>query len=68
MTASRAPAGRSRWTPVSSGFSVPEISGAKNVLDWDVPVTEEDGYQKGEIVTYFCRIHPSMRGAFEVAE
>ena len=50
------------------GFSVPEISGAKNVLDWTIPVTEEEGYQKGEIVTYFCRIHPSMRGAFEVAE
>jgi hypothetical protein len=50
------------------GYSVPEISGAKNVLDWDVPVTEEAGYQKGEIVTYFCRIHPSMRGAFEVSE
>jgi hypothetical protein len=49
------------------GFSVPEISGAKNRLDWTIPVTAEQGYKPGELVTYFCRIHPSMRGAFEVA-
>lgn len=48
------------------GYSVPEISGAKNVLDWTTPVTEQAGFKPGEIVTYFCRIHPSMRGAFEV--
>ena len=30
------------------------------------PVTQEEGYKPGEIVTYFCRIHPFMRGAFEV--
>ena len=48
------------------GYSIPEISGAKNRLDWTIPVTEQEGYQDGEIVTYFCRIHPSMRGAFEV--
>ena len=50
------------------GFSVPEISGAKNRLDWTIPVTTEEGYKPGELVTYFCRIHPSMRGAFEVAQ
>ncbi len=49
------------------GYSVPEISGAMNRLDWTVPVTEQAGYKPGEVVTYFCRIHPSMRGAFEVA-
>jgi hypothetical protein len=49
------------------GFSVPEISGAKNELNWSIPVTEDEGYQPGEIVTYYCRIHPSMRGAFEVS-
>jgi hypothetical protein len=48
------------------GISVPEISGAKNELQWATPVTEAAGYKPGEIVTYFCRIHPSMRGAFEV--
>ena len=31
-------------------------------------MTREAGYQPGEIVTYFCRIHPFMRGAFEVTE
>jgi hypothetical protein len=49
------------------GIGVPEITGAKNELTWSIPVTEEEGYQPGEVVTYFCRIHPSMRGAFEVA-
>ena len=29
-------------------------------------MTRDDGYSPGEVVTYFCRIHPSMRGAFEV--
>ena len=32
-------------------------------LMWDF---DTDGLQPGEIVTYFCRIHPLMRGAFEV--
>ena len=48
------------------GIGPPYIGPAKNELDWDLPVTEEEGFQPGEVVTYFCRIHPSMRGAFEV--
>lgn len=48
------------------GYSVPQISGAMNKLDWTIPVNSDKGYRPGEIVTYFCRIHPSMRGAFEV--
>jgi hypothetical protein len=48
------------------GFGIPEITGAKNALSWKLPVTAANGFQPGEIVTYFCRIHPSMRGAFEV--
>jgi len=31
-----------------------------------LPITAEEGYEPGEIVTYFCRVHPSMRGGFEV--
>jgi hypothetical protein len=50
------------------GFGVPEISGVKNEIDWTVPVTTDEGYQPNEVVTYFCRIHPSMRGAFKVVE
>lgn len=50
------------------GFGAPYIGPAKQRLDWTIPVTEEAGYEPGEIVTYFCRIHPSMRGAFQVAE
>jgi len=48
------------------GIGVPYIGPAKQRLDWDLPVTPDEGYAPGEIVTYFCRIHPGMRGAFEV--
>ena len=48
------------------GIGVPEISPAKQTLNWDVPVTREAGCEPGETVSYFCRIHPFMRGAFKV--
>lgn len=48
------------------GIGVPYIGPAKQTLTWDLPIKAEEGYQPGEVVTYFCRIHPSMRGAFEV--
>jgi hypothetical protein len=50
------------------GIGAPAIGPAKQTLEWGLPVTQEEGYQPGEIVTYFCRIHPSMRGAFEVTK
>ena len=50
------------------GIGPPAIGPAKNELTWDLPVTAEEGYKPGEVVTYFCRIHPSMRGAFEVTQ
>jgi hypothetical protein len=50
------------------GIGPPYIGPAKNELTWDLPITEQEGYKPGEIVTYFCRIHPSMRGAFEVTK
>jgi plastocyanin len=50
------------------GFGTPEIGPAKQEATYELPVTPEEGYQAGEVVTYFCRIHPSMRGAFEVTE
>jgi plastocyanin len=50
------------------GFGAPAIGPAKQSLNYELPVTREEGYQPGEIVTYYCRIHPSMRGAFEVVE
>ena len=50
------------------GYAAPEISGAKNEINWTLPVKAEEGYEAGEIVTYYCRIHPSMRGAFEVTQ
>ena len=48
------------------GYGVPTISGVKNQAQWTIPVDAADGYKPGEIVTYYCRIHPSMRGAFKV--
>jgi plastocyanin len=50
------------------GIGAPAIGPAKQTLEWGLPVTKEEGYKPGEIVTYFCRIHPSMRGAFEVTK
>jgi hypothetical protein len=50
------------------GFGTPAISAPKQRLDWELPVTKEQGYRPGETVTYFCRVHPFMRGAFEVKE
>jgi hypothetical protein len=48
------------------GFGAPTVTAAKNAIGWDLPVTPGNGYQAGEVVTFFCRIHPFMRGAFEV--
>ena len=50
------------------GIGAPEIGPTAQRLDWSVPVTKEAGFQPGETVTYFCRVHPFMRGAFEVTE
>jgi plastocyanin len=50
------------------GIGPPEIGPAKGTLEWGLPVTKDEGFKPGEVVTYFCRIHPSMRGAFEVTE
>jgi hypothetical protein len=49
------------------GLGTPFIGPATNRLSWQTPVTQEAGYEPGEIVTYFCRIHPFMRGAFQVS-
>jgi plastocyanin len=48
------------------GVGVPEIGAAKQALDYQLPITEDRGFKAGDIVTYFCRVHPGMRGAFEV--
>jgi hypothetical protein len=50
------------------GFGTPEIGPATNKLAWSLDVTKDEGYKPGEVVTYFCRIHPFMRGAFEVSK
>jgi hypothetical protein len=50
------------------GFGPPAIGPAAQTLNWSLDVTKEQGYKPGEVVTYFCRIHPFMRGAFEVTE
>jgi plastocyanin len=50
------------------GYWVPTLSGAKNNAQWSVNVTSNNGYQPGELVTFFCRIHPGMRGVFKVVQ
>jgi hypothetical protein len=50
------------------GFGPPEIGPAKQAIDWSLDVSKDEGYKPGEVVTYFCRIHPFMRGAFEVGK
>jgi hypothetical protein len=47
------------------GFG-PPIGPARNQADWTIDVLSSLGYRPGEVVTYFCRVHPFMRGAFEV--
>jgi hypothetical protein len=49
------------------GLGLPGVSAAKNELAWSLPVTAAAGFKPGEVVTYYCRIHPGMRGAFEVS-
>src|SRR5436190_4128094 len=50
------------------GVGTPAIGPAKQALSWKLPVTAAAGYKPGEVVTYYCRIHPGMRGAFEVTK
>ena len=44
------------------------IGPQSNKITYEVPVKPEAGFEVGETVTYFCRVHPFMRGAFEVTE
>jgi len=48
------------------GVGVPAIGAAKEALDYQLPVTRSRGFAPGDIATYYCRVHPGMRGAFEV--
>jgi hypothetical protein len=50
------------------GYGTPAIGPAKNTVNWRLPVSQEAGYKSGETITYFCRIHPFMRGAFKVTK
>ena len=54
------------WDSAELGVGPPFIGPAKNEIDWSLPVTPENGFQPGAIVTYYCRIHPFMRGAVQV--
>jgi plastocyanin len=50
------------------GYGPPLIGPAKQTATWNLDVSATAGYKPGEIVTYYCRIHPGMRGAFEVTQ
>jgi hypothetical protein len=46
------------------GFGIPEIGPAKQTAYWTLPIGPE--FESGHVYTYFCRVHPFMRGAFAV--
>jgi hypothetical protein len=50
------------------GIGAPAVGATSQRLDYSLPVTQQNGFQPGETVTYYCRIHPFMRGAFEVTK
>ena len=50
------------------GIGAPYVGATSQKLNWNLPVTSKDGFKPGEIVTYYCRIHPFMRGAFQVVQ
>jgi hypothetical protein len=50
------------------GLGAPYVGATSQKLDWQLPVTAQSGFKAGEKVTYFCRIHPFMRGVFEVTK
>lgn len=50
------------------GYGVPTIGPAKQSASWDLAVTAQNGFEAGHVYTYFCRIHPFMRGAFKVVQ
>jgi outer membrane protein assembly factor BamB/plastocyanin len=43
------------------------IGPAKNKLSWTLAIDPAQGFRAGATYTYFCRVHPFMRGAFAVA-
>jgi hypothetical protein len=48
------------------GIGIPTLGAAKQAVTYNLDVTAAKGYSAGEVVTFFCRVHPFMRGAFEV--
>lgn len=50
------------------GFGAPFIGAASNKATWDLSVDAADGFEAGKTYTYFCRVHPFMRGAFGVTQ
>jgi hypothetical protein len=61
--------GRVQWDSANLGI-VPDplgIGPSRGSPTWTM-VPGEVGFDAGDIATYFCRIHPAMRGAFRVIE
>jgi hypothetical protein len=50
------------------GVGVPYVGATSQTLTWTLPVNQQNGFRPGEVVTYYCRIHPFMRGAFQVVQ
>jgi hypothetical protein len=50
------------------GVGAPYVGATSQKLNWSLPVDAQNGFKPGEVVTYYCRIHPFMRGAFQVVQ
>lgn len=46
------------------GFGIPTASAASNRITWDLPIPADAPV--GTTYTYFCRVHPVMRGSLQV--
>jgi plastocyanin len=62
-----APQGGVDFDSAELGYGPPVFGPASNTATWDLSVDAGHGFQAGSTYTYFCRIHPFMRGAFEVS-
>jgi hypothetical protein len=48
------------------GIGIPGLTAVKNEITWELPINTENGFESGSAYSYFCRIHPFMRGVFAV--
>ncbi|MHB8572833.1 MAG: cupredoxin domain-containing protein [Candidatus Dormibacteria bacterium] len=50
--------------PGAGGYS--KLGPARQTATWTLDVSQAAGFQPGSAYTFFCRVHPFMRGVFSV--